>query len=419
MRTQSSTGFWLSFFVLCLSGLLGLTSRAMAEGSFPDEILIGHLEPITGGSAATGRSLIEGAQYAVEEINQQGGIRTMNGAKLRLIDADHQGNPTTGIAETERLVQAGVSMIIGAWYSSIALVATQTAERYKVPFLVDVGLADQITERGFKYTFRMHTPTSIIIKKSYEHMKAAAQAKNCVPRTIALIYENSAYGQSNATFMKEACIQGGLKVVADIPYDRKALDYSSEVRKLKVLNPDIIGYTAYLADGIQLLRTMKEQGLRPMVLLGINDAAFTDIVSFKQSLGDYSDYIIDYMGAAMNPNDPRYKALLDGFQKKYGRQADWAVEMAYQSIYVAREVLELAKSSDREKIREAFTKVNYENHMMAQEGPIRFGPNGQNVNADAYYQQYFPDATKPLIVWPAKFAQRDIVWPDPAWKKSK
>ena len=415
MKNKVSIGYWVIFIALCGLGFVGFPSSS--EGAFPKEILIGHLEPLTGGSAATGQALKIGADYAVEEINARGGIKSMNGAKIKLIDADHQGVPQTGIAETERLIREGVSMIIGPWYSSIALVATQTAERQKVPFLVDIGIADQITERGLKYTFRLCTPAGWIIKKSFGHMMAAAKANNAVPKTISLIYENSAYGQSNATFMKEACNQGGIKVLVDIPYDRKQMDFSSEVRKLKTANADIIGYTSYIADGIQLLRTMKEQGIRPMMLVGVNDAAFTEMIAFKQALGDYANYIIDYMGHAMNRKDPRYKALVSGVAKKYKKEVDYPVEIGYQSIYLAKEVLELAKSSDREKIREAFTKVNYKNHMMASEEPIRFGPDGQNMGAEAYFQQVFPDVNTPPIVWPDKFAERKIVWPDPNWKK--
>jgi branched-chain amino acid transport system substrate-binding protein len=403
------------FFVICGWGFLGFPNGS--AGAAPKEILIGHLEPLTGGSAATGQSLKMGAEYAVEEINARGGIKSMGGAKLKLIPADHQGVPQVGIAETERLIREGVSLIIGPWYSSIALVATQTAERQKVPFLVDIGIADQITERGLKYTFRMCTPASWIIRKSFGHMMAAAKAHNAVPKTISLIYENSAYGQSNATFMKEACQKGGIQVLLDIPYDRKQMDFSSEVRKIKAANADIIGYTSYIADGIQLLRTMKEQGIRPMMMVGVNDAAFTEMKAFKEALGDYSHYIIDYMGQAMNRKDPRYKALVEGIGKKYKKEADYPVEIGYQSIYLAKEVLELAKSSDREKIREAFTMLNYKDHMLASEDPIRFGPNGQNQGADAYFQQVFPDVLTPPIVWPAKFAERKIVWPDPAWKK--
>jgi branched-chain amino acid transport system substrate-binding protein len=416
MTQQMRRGFWSIFIILC--GLGFIIFPAISQGAPPNEIVIGHLEPLTGGAAEIGQSLAMGAAYAVEEINASGGIKSMNGAKLKLRSADHQGNPQIAIGETEKLVREGVSMIVGPWFSSVALVATQTAERHKVPFLVDIGIADEITKRGHKYTFRMCTPNSWIVNLSFKQMMAAAKANNAVPKTIALIYENSAYGQGAGTVMKEVCNAAGIKILADIAYDRKAMDYSSEVRKLKSVNADIIGYTSYLADGIQLLRTMKEQELNPMMLVGVNDAAFTNPVAYRKALGEYANHIIDYMGHAMNHKDPRYKAMVAGIAKKYNKSADYPVEIAYQSIYVAKEVLELAGSSDREKIREAFTKLNYKNHMMASEEPIHFGSDGQNAGAATYIQQMFPDSPDPLIVWPRKFSERNIVWPNPNWKKN-
>jgi len=403
--------FVFSTLALCLLLLPASTPAA------PKDILIGHLEPLTGPAAKIGQDIVMGANYAMDEINAAGGIKSMEGSKIKLLLSDHQGNPQIGISETERLGREGVSMIIGAWMSAIALVGTQTTERLKIPFLVDIGIADQITQRGLKYTFRMCTPTSWIVPKSFKFMMDAAQANNAIPKSISLIYENSSYGQGNANSMVESCKQAGLKVLTDISYDRKAIDFSSEVRKLKAANADLIGYTSYLADGLILLRTMKEQEIRPMVMVGVNDAAFTEVTAFKQGLGEYSNYVIDYMGHAMNRQDPRYKAMVAGIAKKYNKEVEYPTEIGYQSVWLAKEVLEVAASDDRDRIREAFTKLVYKNHMMASEEPIRFGPDGQNMGASVYIQQMFPDANNALVVWPPKFAERKMVWPDPKWKK--
>ena len=144
---------WVPIFSV-IFGLWFLSSTSMVSAAPPKEILIGHLHPLTGGAAHIGLQFQRIMNYAVDEINAQGGIKSMGGAKIKLLPADHQGKLDVGIAETERLARDGVSMIVGAYYSSVGLVATQQAERLKVPFLVDIGVADEITERGLKYTFR-------------------------------------------------------------------------------------------------------------------------------------------------------------------------------------------------------------------------------------------------------------------------
>jgi branched-chain amino acid transport system substrate-binding protein len=415
METRRAKRFGVPFsMILGLAGCV-LISTSMVFAASPKEILIGHLHPLTGGAAHIGQQFQRAMNYAVDEINSTGGIKSMDGAKIKLLPADHQGKLDVGIAETERLARQGVSLIVGAYYSSVGLVATQQAERLKVPFLVDIGVADEITERGLKYTFRFGAPTRTVMSDGLKYVMEIAKANHAVPKTVAVIYENSAYGQSIIRFAKEAFTKLGVQVVADIPYDRKGVDFSTEVRKIKALNPDTIGNTSYPADGLLLLRTMKEQGLRPMAILGLLDAFYTDTKTYREGLGDYALYNYMMRIYGLQHSDPRYKSMETGFKQRFREGVDSSVEWAYQCTYIVKEVLELAASSDREKIREAFTKLMYKDHLSASEQPIRFGPDGQNAGATSTLLQQHPEGDR--VVYPAKFAETKAVWPHPAWKR--
>ena len=94
------------------------------------------------------------AMMAIEDINKAGGIKSMGGAKLEALLGDAQSNPQAGTAEVEKMNEAGVSAVVGAFASAICLATTQTAAKYNLPHVVDVGVADQIVERGLKNTFR-------------------------------------------------------------------------------------------------------------------------------------------------------------------------------------------------------------------------------------------------------------------------
>jgi branched-chain amino acid transport system substrate-binding protein len=396
-------------------GFSFLIVPAVAFPAPPKEILIGHLHPLTGGAAHIGLQFQRIMNYAVDEINANGGIKSMGGAKIKLLPADHQGKLDVGISETERLAREGASMIVGAYYSSVGLVATQQAERLKVPFLVDIGVADEITERGLKYTFRFGAPTKTVMKDGIKYVMEIAKANNAVPKTCAVVYENSAYGESIIRFAKDAFTSLGVNIVGDIPYDRKGVDFSTEVRKLKALNADVIGNTSYPADGLLLLRTMKEQGIRPMNILGFLDAFYTDTKTYREGLGDYALYNYMMRIYGLNHNDPRYKAMEKGFQQRFHEGVDSSVEWGYQCTYIVKEVLELAGSADREKIREAFTKLMYKDHMSASEEPIRFGPDGQNAGATSTLLQQHPEGDR--VVYPTKYGEAKAVWPHPGWKK--
>ena len=125
-------------------------------GGGASEIKIGTLYPVSGDLAKLGEQCVNGVKLAVDEINAAGGIKSMGGAKLTLVEADSQGKPDVGISEVERLVQQDkVSAIIGTYQSSVALPATQAAERLQTPFVISMAVADDITDKGYKYIFRI------------------------------------------------------------------------------------------------------------------------------------------------------------------------------------------------------------------------------------------------------------------------
>ena len=126
----------------------------LVGGAQPKPVRVGVLHPVTGALAYSGQQCRLGAQMAIEDINQAGGIKSLGGAKLEAMLGDAQSQPQAGAAEVEKMNEAGVSAIVGAFASAICLATTQAAAKYNLPHVVDVGVADQIVERGLKNTFR-------------------------------------------------------------------------------------------------------------------------------------------------------------------------------------------------------------------------------------------------------------------------
>ena len=126
----------------------------LVAGAQPRTIKVGVLHPVTGALAYSGQQCREGAMMAIEDINKAGGIKSMGGAKIEALLGDAQSTPQAGTAEVEKMNEAGVAAIVGAYASAICLATTQAAAKYNLPHVVDVGVADQIVERGLKNTFR-------------------------------------------------------------------------------------------------------------------------------------------------------------------------------------------------------------------------------------------------------------------------
>ncbi|MEN9329917.1 MAG: Leucine, isoleucine, valine-, threonine-, and alanine-binding protein precursor, partial [Pseudomonadota bacterium] len=126
----------------------------LVAGAQAKAVKVGVLHPVTGALAYSGQQCRMGALMAIEDINKAGGIKSLGGAKLEALLGDAQSNPQAGSAEIEKMNEAGVSAVVGAFASAICLATTQAAAKYNLPHVVDVGVADQIVERGLKNTFR-------------------------------------------------------------------------------------------------------------------------------------------------------------------------------------------------------------------------------------------------------------------------
>ena len=111
---------------------------------------LGVLHPVSGALSYSGQQGRLGAVLAIEEINAAGGIKALGGAKIEAVLGDAQSTPDGGNAEVEKMNAAGVAAIVGGYASSICLAASQTAARYDLPYMVDVGVADNIVTRGLK-----------------------------------------------------------------------------------------------------------------------------------------------------------------------------------------------------------------------------------------------------------------------------
>ena len=176
-RTFVSALITIAITIALAAGVTACGGDGGEGGGGASEIKIGTLYPVTGDLAKLGQECVNGVKLAVDEINAAGGIKSMNGAKLDLVEADSQGKPDVGIAEVERLVQQdNVSAIIGTYQSSVAMPATQAAQRLQIPIVISMAVADDITDKGYKYIFRICPKADWYAKDQIDFCKALPDA---------------------------------------------------------------------------------------------------------------------------------------------------------------------------------------------------------------------------------------------------
>lgn len=383
-----------------------------SRGIEPKEILLGHIHPLSGLQAAEGKYYRNGAELAVEEINMGGGIQALGGAKIKLLTGDSQAKPEIGMSEAEKLIRAGIVALTGSGGSAVGYATTQVAEKYKVPHILETGITDNLTERGFKYTFRITPSTKIAIKNSFAFFLELEKETGIKLKTAIHLHEPTIFGTTISQLLKEHAPPAGIQIIESIKYNLPVTDLTSEIMRVKSLNPDILLTSSWPQDGMLIVRTLKQFRLAPKMLTGIFNMAFSN-PNFVPEMGKDAEYIMD-IDQFPNMNNPITQTVAKKYKEKFRVNLDFLAAYAYTAVYLFKDAVERAKSTDREAVKEAMRTTT----MLAplvQDGPIKFDENGQNINATVPMMQV--QKGEIVIIKPGKWAQAKPILPFPKWEE--
>lgn len=412
----------MTFRASLLAAILGAALPAVA-----DDVTIGVIYPLTGSAASTGLELKNAAQLAADLINGTdkslalplvggGGLPGLKGAKLKLIFADHQGNPQIGATEAERLItQEKVAAIQGAYFSSVTQTASQTAERYGVPFLNADYSSIGLTQRGFKWFFRTTPHDELFVQNAFEFLKDLQKKKGIKVKRIAILAENTEFGTGAARLQEKYAKENGYEVVEKILYPPKGTQLTSEVQKLKAARPDVVFQSSYLADAILSMRTYKDLGFLPTALLA-NDAGFNDS-EFLKTMGKDGNYVISREVWALDlaAQKPVIGKANDLYKARHGVNFNGNSARAFTGIIALAEAINRAGSTKPEDIQKALKETNLgADQLIMPWGGIQFDENGQNKKGAGIIVQV--QDGKYVTVWPVAPGTKDVVWPLPAWE---
>jgi len=382
----------------------GMTGVALAA----DGIKVGVLLPLTGAQAKFGEIEKRSFEMAAEEINAKGGV---NGKKIELLFEDDTGKPDVGRSGMEKLIsREKVPVITGGYSSSVTAAAAPVAQRFQVPFVICTGSADDITEKGYDYIFRINQFASEYPNAVESFLKEVAKDV----KTVALLYENSAFGQSSSKSFEEDAKRLGLKIVVKEGYQAGAIDFKPILTKVKAANPDMIYMVSYVMDASLLMRQSKELRINPKMFVG-GGAGFT-LPEFAKSAGDAANGVFSATLWIETLPFPGAKAYFDKFKKKYGSETEYHGAEAYAAMYVVADALKRAKSITPKDVREALTKTD----MKTAFGPVKFisyGKKTQQNKLDTYLVQWQNGELD--AVWPKNAATKKHIYPTPPWDKRK
>ncbi|MBR1226100.1 MULTISPECIES: ABC transporter substrate-binding protein [unclassified Bradyrhizobium] len=404
--------------------LLGATAAAalapIAARAQTPEVVIGVTYPMSGANAQIGVDAQHAYVTATDIINNKhdfelplakdAGLPGLGGAKIRLVFADHQGDPQKGRAEAERLItQEKVCAIIGSYQSSVAVTISQICERYQTPFVSADNSSPSLHTRGLKFFFRAAPHDEMFTKAMFDFYDALKK-KGTKIETLALFHEDTIFGTDSANAQIKLANERGYKIVADIKYRSNSPSLSAEVQQLKSANADVLMPSSYTTDGIMLVKTMAELGYKPKAIVaqaaGFSEKALYDAV------GDKLEGVITRGSFSLDlaAKRPMVGKINDLFKAKSGKDLNDNTSREFMGLIVLADAINRAKSTDGEKIRAALaaTEIPGEQTIMPWKR-VKFDDLGQNNDADPVLLQYI--GGKFVTISPPQGAVAEAVWP--------
>ena len=386
-----------------VTSTLSMPGILRAQGS---ALKVGVILPLSGILSFPGIATRRGTELAIKMFAD-------DGVKLDVVFADTESKPENGRTAAERLIRDGATVLVGAWDSGATISAAQAAEAAKVPLVVNVGSAAQITEQGFTQIFRNFPPSSEIVTKGVELFKNLPRTNGFNPKTAVVLHVNDTFGQVTGAAVKGAWEKAGvdIKILDTISYDARARDLSIEVAKAKATGADLVCPITRVNDAILIVREMIKQDYNPMGIYGPSspgpyEKAFTD------ALGKYGD---DYMTSVpfYDPTRAITKKVLERWSKEFaGQRFELNAGFGWESIQVVADAYKRAKATGAPELHAALKQTNIAEHPMFG-GPITFDNKGQNVNIGVPLLQN--QGGKPLVVAPQSIAEAKVKLPMTKW----
>lgn len=389
------------------AALLGTATAVPMLARAPAKtVKIGVLHPVTGALAFSGTQCRAGATLAIADINAAGGIKSLDGMKIEAVLGDAQSSPETGASEVERMNDAGVSAIVGAYGSAICLATTQAASKYNLPHVVDVGVADAIVERGLKNTFRFGPGYKVCTEIGLDNLHALNQQAGGVARTVMIVHEESLFGTGTAQILQARLPALGFEVKEVVKHANPTRDFNNIALRIKAVNPDILIAANYYNEYALLVRTMQAQQIRPKAIYSVLGGAASSF-KFLKEFPQAAQYVID-CNHWFNPKDPRVAPLRKRAEAA-GFFFTYELFCTYTATMLLADSLERARSADRAKIIDALSASAFSNHFMPY-GPTKF-VNGQNTGARPLVTQVLNNDIK--VVFPPEYREAAAVFPIP------
>ncbi|MFN0317518.1 MAG: ABC transporter substrate-binding protein [Burkholderiales bacterium] len=391
----------------------------MAAGTFhaaaqTKEVEVGLIVPMSGPWARQGEMMKMGADLAIETINRQGGIKSLKGAKLKLVVFDAGDSVEKAKNAAQRMVADSPNLVgaTGSYLSSFTLAVTEVTERAKLP-VITFSYADMITARGFKYVFQTSATGNQQAEGSLPAlMDMAEKATGKRPQSIGIVMDNTAASVAFVKPIKDHQLAKlGLKLVVDETFTPPLANATPLIQKIRSARPDILLLLpTAIPDAKLLLEKMNEFGLGRGKLPTVSNGGAIVDPDLRNNMN--LEQLEGVMSVVANWTTGAHKDFVAEVKQKTG--LPWPTQhfvTTYGDMWIFKAALEASGKADREAVAQALRTMNLTDGpaKFFSGGRVKFDQNGHREGAGLLIVQWIKGI--PVTVYPPEDAVSAPVWP--------
>ncbi|OIQ49625.1 Leucine-, isoleucine-, valine-, threonine-, and alanine-binding protein precursor [Pseudodesulfovibrio hydrargyri] len=309
---------------------------------------IGTMSPLTGPYAADGNDIRQGAEIAVEVVNEAGGIPGFS--KIEIVSEDTACDPKQAVAAANKLINEKVPAVVGAYCSSSTIPASETLAEENIFMLTPASTNPKVTERGLKYMFRTcgrddhQAPAAVKFMKDVEGVK-----------TIFIVDDKTTYSQGLAEGVAAAAEAVGIQVLEHDHVNQGDKDYSAVLTKVKAANPDLFYISLQnSATGALMVIQAKRMGI-DAILMGQDAVYHPKLIEIAK--GDSEGMFCTF--GAIDKDAPKYKEFQSKYKAKTGNEPGAYSAYAFDSATAYLTAVKAAGTTEPAKVREELLKLDF------------------------------------------------------------
>lgn len=323
-------------------------------GAAANEVVIGVPVPLTGAFSEAGQNCLLGVQHGVDDINAAGGMKALNGAKLRVSYGDTStDNPAQAADVVRRLVGEGASALIGAYLSSLTLPASTAAEQAEVP-LITQSFVDTLSTRGYKYFFQLPPKSSAFGTATIDYLLDIYKDAGADLTTGAMISSDDASSKAQGEAVVAQAKAKGMDMPVAEFYPVTIADMTPQVQKVRSAKVQAVFMTGPVPAVLLFARTLRGLGDKTPIV-GIGGGGILD-VSFPGQLGPAAEGVIALAAWNWDLNQPGMDKIAKAYNER--NKVPFMPQESgesYIAAWLAHHAVEMAKSTDPKQINQALT----------------------------------------------------------------